>query len=77
MGMTYRKCITPKKITPEGHITNTFAMSGLTLDIAKAAQREIIRLEELLEGERVARASDMAFLRGEIDRLMAMIVGRP
>ena len=71
------RCTTPKAINPAGPITETFAMTGLTVDIAKKAQEEVIRLDALIESVITGYQQEIRALRDELDMLRVQIGGRP
>ena len=71
------RCTTPKAIKPAGPITETFAMTGLAVDIAKKAQEEVIRLDALIESVITGYQQEIRALRDELDILRVQIGGRP
>lgn len=64
-------------IKPSGPITDTYGMTGMTIDIAVKAQGEVIRLEALIAAVNADVESRFLALMNRVDMLEAKLAGKP
>ena len=64
-------------IKPSVPITDTYGMTGMTIDIAVKAQGEVIRLEALIAAVNADVESRFLALMNRVDMLEAKLAGKP